>query len=199
MIHVEEQPEPKHFDAKVRAKGLKHLKSRKIALAKPLPPKTEINSYWRDCLDDLYRSYNGVCAYLCVYFERAIGAGSVDHFIAKSTLAGEAYEWSNFRLACSTMNSRKRAYDDVLDPFEIGNGWFRLELVSGAIYPNPGLPKDRHSSVQRTIDRLGLDDPGNREMRARHFQLYLDEMYKPEYLRTISPFVWMEAQRQGLL
>ena len=114
------------------------------------------------CLDDLHASYNGCCAYLAVFIERVTGGGSVDHFIAKSQRADLAYEWSNYRLACSRMNSRKRDYDDVLDPFEVETGWFRLELVSGRIYPSPGLPDGLKDQVVATIKRLGLDDPGNR-------------------------------------
>jgi uncharacterized protein (TIGR02646 family) len=198
MIHVAAQPEPASFHVQVRQKGLTHLKRKKIALDQPLPPKTKIVPYWRDCLDDLYWSYHGTCAYLGIFFERVTGGGSVDHFIAKSQRADLAYEWSNYRLACSTMNSRKYTYDDVLDPFHIENGWFHLELVSGRVYPNPDLPDGVKAQVKATIERLGLDDPGNRAMRARHFQLYIDG-YPTDFLKSYSPFVWHEATRQGLV
>ena len=86
MIHVNEQLEPVSFDTKVRQKGLKYLADHGIDSAKPLPPKTVISTCWRDCLDELYTLYNGTCAYLAVHFERVTGAGSVDHFIAKSPM-----------------------------------------------------------------------------------------------------------------
>jgi hypothetical protein len=199
MIHVAAQPEPASFDKQVRQKGIAWLRKKKIVLDQPLPPKTTIEPYWRHCLDDMHASYNGCCAYLAVFFERVTGGGSVDHFIAKSQRADLAYEWSNYRLACSRLNSRKRDYDDVLDPFEVETGWFRLELVSGRIYPCPDLHVELHTQVAATIERLGLDDPGNREIRARHFQNYFEKAYPEEYLRSYSPFVWLEAQRQGLL
>ena len=199
MIHVNIQPEPGGFDAEVRRKGLAHLRRKKIALDRPLPPKTTIQPYWRACMDDLYAGYQGVCAYLAVFFERVTGGGSVDHFVAKSKRADLAYEWSNYRLACSTMNSRKRAYEDVLDPIEVENGWFRLELVSGWIFPNPGLDFAQRMAVQTTINRLGLDDAGNREMRARHYQEYREGLYTAVFLRLRSPFVYFEAARQDLL
>ncbi len=197
MIPVEPQPEPADFDAKVRRKGLKHLRDRGLLLGQPLPPKTIITAYWRDCLDQMHADYSGVCAYLAVFFERVMGAGSVDHFIAKSALAGRAYDWDNYRLACSTMNSRKWNYDDVLDPFEIEEGWFRLEPVSGRIYPNPAAPDE--DAVQTTIERLGLDDGMCREMRARHFLEYINGDVSAAFLRRRSPFVWFEANRQKLL
>jgi 5-methylcytosine-specific restriction endonuclease McrA len=140
MIHVAAQPEPASFDEEVRQKGLAWLRKKKITFDQALPSKTTIEPYWRHCLDEMHESYNGCCAYLAIFFERVTGGGSVDHFIAKSRRADLAYEWSNYRLASSRMNSRKREYDDVLDPFEVKNGWFQLEPVSGRIYPNPQLP-----------------------------------------------------------
>jgi len=199
MIHVESQLPPDSFDSEVRLKGLAWLKKKNIPLDQPLPPKTGLKPYWQACLDDLHKSYDGCCAYLAVFFERTTGGGSVDHFIAKSQRADLAYEWSNYRLACSRMNSRKREYDDLLDPFEIEDGWFHLELITGRIYPNPALSPERLAAVQATIDRLLLDDAGNREMRARHYQEYRENHYTAEFLKKRSPFVCLEAQRQGLL
>lgn len=199
MIPVAEQPEPKDFDAKVRSKGLAHLESKGIALDKPLPPKADIQPYWRACLTELHQAYEGVCAYLGVHFERVMGGASVDHFIAKSANAGLAYEWSNYRLACSTMNSRKRDYDDVLDPFYLAPGLFRLQLSTGHIYPNPQLEARALRVVEETIERLGLDDPQCRRLRSNWYQEYLEHNLPSDYLRKKSPFVWQEAERQGLL
>tara|TARA_Y100000815_G_scaffold97239_2_gene86047 strand:- start:4368 stop:4967 length:600 start_codon:yes stop_codon:yes gene_type:complete len=199
MLYVNPQPEPADFDAKVRQKGLSHLRNNVLGLANPLPKGVKIPAYWQDCLDELYHSYGGVCAYLAIHFERIIGGGSVDHFAAKSALPGQAYEWGNYRLACSRMNSRKNRYSDVLDPFEVEDGWFRLEVVSGRLYPNPDLEPATLRAVKATITRLKLDDQGCREVRARHFSDYTQKMYTAEFLRLRSPFVWFEANRQGLL
>jgi uncharacterized protein (TIGR02646 family) len=199
MIHVTPQPEPETFDAVVRQMGLALLRKRHITLDQPLPANTSIEPYWRHCLDAMYTLYEGYCAYLAIFFERVTGGGTVDHFVAKSQRADLSYEWSNYRLACSRMNSRKREYNDVLDPFEIETGWFHVELVSGRVFPNPDLPPDRQDAVQATIDRLGLDDSGNREMRARHYQEYRQNLYTADFLKKRSPFVWAEATRQGLL
>jgi len=199
MIRVVAQPEPASFDVEVRQKGLAWLRKKKIAIDQPLPPKMAIEPYWRHCLEEMHARYDGCCAYLAVFFERVTGGGSVDHFIAKSQRLDLTYEWSNYRLACSRMNSRKREYDQVLDPFEIQNGWFHLEPVSGRIFPSPQLPEELQQAVKATIDRLGLDDAGNREMRARHYQEYREGFYTAEFLKKRSPFVWMELDRQDLL
>ena len=200
MIPVQPQPEPGFFDAEVRTKGLAHLKAKGYALDQPLPAGATIEPHWRgDCLTALHTAYGGVCAYLCVFVERITGGMSVDHFIAKSALAGLSYEWSNYRLACSVMNSRKRDFDDVLDPFALEPDWFRLDLTCGRIFPNPELEPEQTALVTQTISRLGLDDPLCRELRVRWFDEYLTEPLPESYLRRKSPFVWAEAQRQGLL
>lgn len=46
-----------------------------------------------------------------------LGSHSTDHFIAKSSNTGQAYEWSNYRLSCLGANRSKNRFDDVLDPF----------------------------------------------------------------------------------
>jgi uncharacterized protein (TIGR02646 family) len=170
-------------------------------LNQPLPKGAKIKPYWRDCLTDLHTAYDGICAYLCVFVERVTGGASVDHFIAKSNIANLAYEWSNYRLACSTMNSHKRELNDVLDPFTLtpNSDFFHLELLTGKIYPNPKLPNNDLDAVKDSIKRLHLDDGGCRELRARWFQEYLTKEITEAYLRKRSPFVWYEAKRQKLI
>ena len=97
------------------------------------------------------------------------------------------------------MNARKGARTDILDPFRVQPGWFCLELVSGRIYPNPNLLPSRREKVQTTIERLGLDDTVNRNLRADHYEGYLKGDYTSEHLKRQSPFVYEEARRQGLL
>lgn len=199
MIPVTAQPEPTNFDAEVRNKGLAHLAVKGYALDQPLPPKAKITPYWRSCLTELHQSYNGICAYLGIHFERVMGGGSVDHFVAKSSHAGLAYEWSNYRLACTTMNSRKSTFEDVLDPFALAPNLFRLQLSTGHIYPNPMLVPQAMRVVEETIARLGLDDPQCRDLRSTWYQEYLEHDLPAEYLKKKAPFIWHEANRQGLL
>lgn len=198
MIRVSKAPEPADFDAKVRQKGLKYLASKGITLHAPLPPRTHIHPFWRDCFDDLYEGYNGICAYLSIRFERVTGT-STDHYIPKSASPALAYEWSNYRLACLAMNAKKGTSQSVLDPFKVTNGWFRLELLTGGIYPDLELNPDLKAPVIDTIELLGLDKPASRKIRARHFQQYIENHISQAFLQCYSPFVYMEANRQGLL
>jgi len=199
VIPVVMKPEPPGFDAKVRQKGLLWLKSKKIPLHQKLPPRTEIKPYWRACLPDLHRSYEGICAYLSIFMEPALGAASTDHFVAKSQAAGQAYEWSNYRLACMQMNTRKRVYDSVLDPIGLAQFTFRIVFLTGEIYPNPALVGADFKAAQDTIEVLGLDDPVCRAMRATHYLYYSSGDISARLLKKQSPFVYLEIERQGLL
>lgn len=205
MIPVAPREAPPSFEERVRRPGMRWLEEQGIPLGTRLDPGTKIHPYWRECLDELHTRYGGVCAYLCVFVERCTGGACTDHFIAKSRTAGLAYEWSNYRLACATMNARKRDFEDVLDPFELAPDTFGLELVTGRIYPNPERPEPERRVAQSTIDRLSLDDAGCRKMRGRRFFDYVVARGpKPnpvleDQLRRYSPFIWSEAKRQGLL
>ncbi len=198
MIPVTLQPEPSNFDADVRQPGITWLNSKGIALNAPPPAKTKFKPCWQACTEQLWESYSGTCAYLAIFFEFSTGAASTDHFIAKSKDAGQAYEWNNYRLSALGPNRNKNKFDDVLDPIGLAPDTFELNLSNGKISPNKALPPKAKAEARKTITRLKLDSPTNRKMRARHFLNYLrnnDEVG----LRELSPFVWYEAKRQGLL
>lgn len=199
MIPVTRQPAPADFEDKVRTPGRTWLQNNGIPFDQPPPKASDLPTYWRETQKDLWDAYNGVCAYLCIYFAWPLGAHSTDHFIAKSTHAGQAYEWSNYRLSCLGMNRSKNKFDDILDPFELRPDTFVLNLASGKISPAPGIHVDVKRMVIKTIKRLKLDDPETQRMRAEHFTDYCTGDISEPYLRRKSPFVWYEAHRQGLL
>lgn len=199
MIPVTLQAEPADFDTKVRQKGLAWLAQRGITPHGPAPRGTKLSPYWSASNRQLWTAYSGVCAYLSIYFEWLTGAGSTDHFIAKSKDAGQAYEWSNYRLSCLGPNRNKNKYDDVLDPIGLTANTFELNLASGQIRPSRALTdRAQIASARKTITRLRLDSPDHREMRSKHYARYLRNK-DAQTLRELSPFVWYEADRQGLL
>ncbi len=199
MIPVALQPEPSSFDAKVRQPGLHWLAQQGIPLDQSPPDPAKLPTYWRRALRDLWLAYEGVCAYLCIFFEWPLGAQSTDHFIPKSRNAGLAYEWANYRLSCLGTNRMKSFFEDLLDPFEIRPDTFVLNLASGKIKPNESLATDIKSKAQETIKRLRLDDAETSQMRADHYGQYCGGDISVGYLAAHSPFVWYEARRQGLL
>lgn len=201
MIPLTLKPEPPLFNTRVRIPGLNHLRDKGINISRPLPSGTKITSYWtrEEGLDELYKEYNGVCAYLAVYFERIMGGATVDHYLPKTLRPDLAYEWENYRLSSSIMNSRKNDYLDVIDPIFMQNNWFFLELTTGRIYPNDALEDIKKNAVSLTITRLGLDEGLSRKLRTDYWDDYINGDISSNYLQRKAPLVWYEANRQGLL
>ncbi len=164
----------------------------------PPPKASDLPNYWTHSNKQLWEAYSGVCAYLAIYFEWVSGAASTDHFVAKSRHAGDAYEWDNYRLSCLGPNRNKGKFDDVLDPIGLQADTFVLNLVNGEIRPNPTLNAAQKKMAERTILRLKLDSPDHNAMRAKHFSRYISGKDQ-QALKELSPFVWYEAHRQGLL
>lgn len=210
MIPLAPAPEPADFDERVRQPGLRAI----AELAGEHPPRTtgrphepvagsreevphgKFPPYWRGMLDDLMESYDRICAYLCLYIPRGTGAPSVDHAVPKSMRWDRVYEWSNYRLACALMNARKGAAAHVLDPFEVEDGWFALELVEFQVVPGEGLPGDVAASVVDAIERLRLNEPDCCDARAEYAQDFWDCQISLPYLARHAPFVERELRRQ---
>jgi hypothetical protein len=109
------------------------------------------------------------------------------------------YEWSNYRLACSLMNSRKGAIPDVLDPFEIEDGLFALELVDFQVVAGGGVTEEVKAEVENTIKRLGLSDRVCCDARAEYAQDYWEGHISLDYLCRHAPFVAKELRRNDRL
>lgn len=215
MIPVTPADEPDGFDADVRQPGLRAIaelvgekpprrggrRFKKVADSREEIPADAYPAYWRESIDDLLLSYQRLCAYLCLYIPRGTGAPSVDHMVAKSTRWDRVYEWDNYRLACSLMNSRKGAVPDVLDPFEVRDGWFALELTGFQVVPGPGVEGDDTltGKVESTIEELGLRDQECCDARAEYAEDYWAAHVDIDYLERHAPFVAAELRRQGRL
>lgn len=162
-------------------------------------PSSELPPYWTKCLDGLMAAYNEVCAYSCFRLHRVTGARSVDHFAPRSRAWDRVYEWTNYRLACSRLNARKRDFTDILDPFEVQTGWFRVELVGFQLIPDPGLNPEVACRIELTCERLGLNDYEHRQCRERDAERYWSGDVSLKVLREESPLVAFELSRQGRL
>ena len=189
MIHVDPALEPASFDARVRMPGLASLKKRKRR-----PP---FEPYWTRALDHLMKAYSEICAYSCFRIHPVTGARSADHFAPKSRDWQHVYEWLNYRLCCARLNARKNDFEDVLDPFVIETGWFRLELVGFQVVPSPEVQPPLRREIQATVERLGLDE--FRRERAKDAEQYWAHDVSLRFLRVESPFVAEELRRQGRL
>jgi hypothetical protein len=212
MIRVHLAPEPSTFDAEVRQPGLNALaelvgepsrvrtgpKRPKIADRREDIRSKDFPTYWREALPDLLTAYHRICAYTALYIHRITGAQSVDHMAAKSSHWRDVYEWNNYRLACARVNSRK-GVKSPLDPFEIEDGWFELELVDYQVIPGAGVQEPLRTQVRATIHDLHLNDPNQCLARADYADEYLARHTTLDYLERRAPFVARELRRQNKL
>ena len=201
MMRVAPAPEPAAFDSTVRQPGLRALErlAGDHGGAKDAIPASRFPPYWRRSLEDLLAGYGRICSYLCLYIPRGTGARSVDHMIPKSTRWDQTYEWLNYRLACSLMNARKNDASSVLDPFDVEDEWFVLELVAFQVLPADSLAGPIAESVERTIERLRLNDAECCEAREEYAEDYWRQEIALEYLVRHAPFVANELRRQSRL
>ncbi len=214
MIRVALAPEPANFDADVRRPGLDAIrelvgeapletrrgpKRKRIAESREAISAERYPPLWRDTLDDMLVAYKRMCAYTCLYIEHVTGGASVDHVLPKSTRWDRVYEWTNYRLACSLMNSRKGALTLVLDPCEIDDGWFCLELDAYQVIPNPELSGGLAQKIADTIDLLELNDNECLKARGEYVRGYLDGEIGFSYLERRAAFIARELRRQGRL
>jgi hypothetical protein len=197
VIPVKPQPEPDDFDEKVRNPGLAFLN--KIPNPKTKDWENNRAAYWRESLSDLYKAYNSICAYSAQWIPFDTGSPTVDHFIPKSKEYKSAYEWGNFRLACSKMNSKKHTHLDVIDPFALPADSFILEFPSMFIKPNHNLLEPLKGRVVSTIERLKLNDGLWPQGRASRLKGYCEKVYPFDNLKRQAPFIAYELERQGLV
>lgn len=76
-----------------------------------------------------------------MYIEPATGNPTIDHALPKSYAWDQVYEWSNYRLCASVVNSKKGALTTLVDPFDVKVGWFQLELATYRVKRGSHAPK----------------------------------------------------------
>ena len=155
LIPVTPAPKPSQFNTRVRCPGRSFLASTPM----PRGRQWNGNDYWREILPDLWKAYEGTCAYCSSFVLR--GDGSVDHFVPKSVAPQQAYEWNNFRLCRAKLNGYKGRHQDVLDPFILSNGWFEFNFLTFFLVPKSTLASKDRKKVVATIKRLKLNDDNN--------------------------------------
>jgi hypothetical protein len=214
MIPVKRAREPSDFNQKVRCPGLSAIavmvgerplikrtgpRRKKIAEHREDIPSESFPPFWREALDDMMEAYDQICAYMAIYIEEVTGAPTVDHMIPRCVEWTQVYEWDNYRLACSLMNSRKSDAIYVLDPFRIKPGWFELELVGFQVKPSEFLSHHVRTRVDRTITRLKLNDKDCRDARESYAVDYWNGEIPLTRLARRAPFIAIELRRQRRL
>jgi len=161
-------------------------------------PSSDYPDYWTRAIDDLKEAYDHICAYSCFRIHKVTGAASVDHMAPKSRVWHSVYEWNNYRLCSSRLNARKKDFTDIVDPFEVEDDWFELELVGFQVIPGKQINDPQlRANVEQTITRLRLNE--FRKDREEDAEAYWNRDFSFGRLVRESPFVARELRRQGRL
>lgn len=125
--------------------------------------------------------------------------GSVDHFLPKTTHPHLAYEWSNYRLACGRVNNSKGNITDIIDPFEVEDDWFLMDIPACLLRPNPVLDGPLRAKIASTINSLRLNqDDSYVQERCNILIDYARGHVTIDFLGRRYPFLAKEVERQGL-
>lgn len=222
MLPVTPADEPDDFDDRVRRPGLLAI-SERIGTPPPEPRtagrpceravdtedrpierpehlrRAHFPPYWTRAIDDLMAAYRRICSYSCFAIHPVTGAASVDHMVPVSHDWQRVYEWSNYRLAAKDLNARKGDFVDVLDPFDVAAGWFRMDFVRFELHPGPGVDPGVGERIRDTIARLRLNTRKLRERRRLDYVRYREGRVDFPTLVEESPLVAREVVGAGLL
>lgn len=123
-------PEPYDFDDDCRKKGLAWLKKN--------PNCKRPKDFWSPFRHALADGFSDRCGYSAMW----ISSGTVDHFVSIHADQTLAYEWSNYRYVEGWINGSKNKCNEteILDPFDVENGWFEILLPSLQLVVSDSLP-----------------------------------------------------------
>lgn len=188
MIPVAKVKKPRGFDAKVKVPGDAWLVKNPTAKRPP--------ALWASYTAPLAEGFGNLCGYAAMYDHTC---GTVDHFRSFKHHRELAYEWSNYRFASGPLNASKRDADDaVLDPFEVGAGWFEVLLPSLQLRVTDAVPAAYRAKAEFTLTRLKLRD-GERVIRWRRswYRMYTSGQLTLDGLRTVAPLLAAAVDAQG--
>lgn len=179
-------PEPNDFDSKCRTRGKTWLGANPIKRPK---------DFWSKFRHALAAGFTDRCGYCAMW----ISSGTVDHFVSCNEDRQQAYEWSNYRYVEGWFNSSKskRLSSQLLDPFEIQDGWFELDLPSLQLRLTDRVPPAVLARAQYTLINLPLRDD-ERVLRQRRAWLEAYEQGAPLHIiEEKAPLIAAAIRRQN--
>lgn len=188
MIRVQRVPEPAAFDKEGRQRGNAWLAANPGA-KRPI-------DLWSPFKNELCDGFRSLCGYAGMLDPTG---GTVDHYLSFRNHPELAYEWSNYRFASNTMNTIKRNADDaVLDPHEIGDGWFEIILPSLQMRVTEHVPPEHRARAEATLLRLKLrDDERIIRWRQSWYELYRKGELTLEGLARVAPLIADAVRRSA--
>ena len=147
--------EPKDFDSNCRKCGNLWL------AAHPDKDPHEMSSWWSQFKPDLAAHFGHRCGWSATTIGQL---GLVDHYLSCGPRQGKpsphralAFEWTNYRYAGGTINSRKDIHDDqILDPCEVESGWFEVILDGFLLRITDAIPASIRAKAEFTVEKLDL-------------------------------------------
>jgi hypothetical protein len=117
--------------------------------------------FWSDFEPQLRAVFHERCGWLAMWIPR----GQIEHYRSKHhpdparrrAQRPLAYDWSNLRYADASVNNLKRNHDEaVLDPYEVGAGWFALNAAL-ELTVTSACPEAERARARFTLTTLGLE------------------------------------------
>ena len=180
MIRFEKVPEPADFDQRARTPGEEWLAAN--------PGSKRPKDLWTPFKGKLADGFRNLCAYSAMYEP----VGTVDHFVSCDEDRSKAYDWENYRYCAAWINSSKGNVPagHLLDPFEIGNGWFEIHLPSLQLRVSDNVPEEYRDRAEYVLTRLHLRDD-ERVMRQRRewYSMYEEEELTRAGLEGKAPLI----------
>ena len=184
MIPVAPVPEPASFDEAARKPGNAWLAQH--------PGMRRPRDYWSRFRGILADGFANRCGYSAMHEP----VGTVDHYRSYTTDPHLTYEWTNHRFASQWLNSSKGS-GEVLDPYEIGEGWFEILLPSLQLVPTDKIPLEVRTRAEATFRRLPLGhDERIVKQRRRWYQQYQDGKLSLEGLSDNAPLIAAAVRKQ---
>jgi hypothetical protein len=180
MIHFERPGEPPDFHTTVRQPGNDWLRRN---------PTSRPKDYWSSCLPHLAAGFRYLCGYSAMYVPPK--DGTVDHFLSKTRYRHKSYCWNNYRYASWKINNWKSDRDlEILDPFEVQDGWFEIQLTSLQLVMTDCVPSDRRNQANNTLEylRIGTDEKLIIERRS-YYKALLDGECNLRHLENRAPLI----------
>lgn len=187
MIRVQRVSEPAAFDSEARQPGQAWLAVN--------PGARRPRDLWSPFKNDLRDGFRALCGYAAMFVPTG---GTIDHYLSYRDHPHLAYEWANYRFASSTMNSIKRNADDaVLDPYEIGEGWFEIILPSLQMRATARVPEEHRARAEATLSRLKLrDDERLIQWRQSWYESYVAGELTLDGLEHMAPLIAAAVRQQ---
>lgn len=180
MIHFDRVPQPEGFELEVEVRGATWLREH-LDAHRP-------RDYWSPFKAHLAEGFRNLCSYSALFEP----VGTVDHFVSWDEDRSRAYDWSNYRFASAWINSSKKTLrsSDILDPFEVEDGWFELILPSLQLVVSDSLPESLRERAEFVLDRLHLrDDERVVRQRREWYRMYQEGELSLEGLKKKAPLI----------